>query len=102
MVYRQVGQGGTKDSQIVFVRWDSHHLAKAELDIWMHCINNHYEYIAVYVDDLAIASKDPKAIFDILTNVHGFKLKGMGPIEYHLGSMTFHCNEQEQLCISSR
>jgi len=44
--------------------------------------------VAVYVDDLVITSKDPKAITDALTNCHGFKLKGTGPIEYHLG-MTF-------------
>ena len=28
---------------------------------------NHYEYIAVYVDDLAICMKDPKAFCDIQT-----------------------------------
>ena len=44
-----------------------------------------YEYIAVYVDDLAIAAKDPKAITDTLVNDFGFKLKGTGPIEYYLG-----------------
>jgi len=44
--------------------------------------------VAVYVDDLAIASKDPKSIMDALMNCHGFKLKGTGPIEYHL-DMTF-------------
>ena len=36
--------------------------SKAELDIWMQHVDDHYEYIAVYVDDLAIMSKDPKAI----------------------------------------
>jgi len=41
--------------------------------------------VAVYVDDLVIASKDPKAITDALTNHHGFKPKGTGSIEYHLG-----------------
>jgi len=55
----------------------------------------------VYVDDLAIASKDPKAITDALTNHHGFKLKGTGPIEYHLG-MTFHRNEYSLLEIMPR
>ena len=34
--------------------------SKAEPDIWMQCVDDHYEYIAVYVDDLAITSKDPK------------------------------------------
>jgi len=44
--------------------------------------------VAVYINDLAIALKDPKAIMDALTNCHGFKLKGTSPIVYHLG-MTF-------------
>jgi hypothetical protein len=33
---------------------------KAKPDIWMRCVDNHYEYIAMYVDDLAVSSKDPK------------------------------------------
>jgi Reverse transcriptase (RNA-dependent DNA polymerase) len=32
---------------------------KAEPDIWMRKKGNRYEYIVVYVDDLAIAMKDP-------------------------------------------
>ena len=59
---------------------------KMEPDIWMRpCGEDHYEYIAVYVDDLLIASKDPKAIIDVLTNKYSFKLKGTRPIFYHLG-----------------
>jgi hypothetical protein len=30
--------------------------------IWMRRVDDHYEYIAVYVDDLAIVSKDPAGI----------------------------------------
>ena len=41
--------------------------------------------IGTYVDDLAIASKDPKSIVDTLTDKYRFKLKGTGPILYHLG-----------------
>jgi len=55
----------------------------------------------VYVNDLAITLKDPKAITDALTNWHGFKLKGTGPIEYHLG-MTFHQNDHGLLEINPR
>jgi len=62
--------------------------SRAEPNIWMRRIDDHYEYVAVYVDNLAIASKDPKSITDALMNRHRFKLKGTGPIEYHLG-MTF-------------
>ncbi|KAL7565356.1 hypothetical protein ACA910_013578 [Epithemia clementina (nom. ined.)] len=44
-----------------------------------------YEYIAAYVDDLAIASKDPAAICQTLKDKYKFKLKGDGPIDFHLG-----------------
>jgi len=63
-------------------------LSWSEPDIWMQQVDDHYEYVTVYVDYLAIASKDPKAILNAMTNWHGFKLKGTGLIEYHLG-MTF-------------
>jgi Reverse transcriptase (RNA-dependent DNA polymerase) len=39
---------------------------KAEPDIWMRKNSTIYEYIAVYVDDLAIAMKNPKEFTDIL------------------------------------
>jgi hypothetical protein len=72
---------------------------KAEPDIWMRQVDNLYEYIAVYVDDLCISSKDPEAITDTLTEQYGFKLKSTGPIDYHLG-MTFCQNNRNNLCIS--
>jgi hypothetical protein len=73
---------------------------KAEPDIWMRRVNNHYEYIAMYVDDLAVSSKDPKkAITNTLMNKYNFKLKGTGEIEYHLG-MSFCRNDRNKLCIS--
>ena len=75
--------------------------SKAEPEIWMHRVDDHYEYIAVYVDDLAIASKDPQSIINVLTKAHGFKLKGTGPIDYHLG-MTFRRNDRGTLCISPK
>ena len=39
---------------------------KADPDVWMSLAKDGtcYEYIAVYVDDLAIAAKDPKEICD--------------------------------------
>ena len=46
---------------------------------------DHYECIAVHVDDLLIASRDPEAIIKALTEEHQFKLKGTGPISFHLG-----------------
>jgi hypothetical protein len=44
-----------------------------------------YEYVAVYVDDLAIAMKDPIEFVNILENVHQFKTNGTGPVSFHLG-----------------
>jgi len=59
--------------------------SKAEEDIWMRAKGDHYEYIAVYVDDLMIASKDPEAIIGALQGEHKLKLKGTGPTTFHLG-----------------
>ena len=56
-----------------------------EADIWLRAYEDHYEHIAAYVDDLLIDSKDPKSITCVLTNKNSFKLKGTGPISYHLG-----------------
>ena len=39
---------------------------KSEPDIWMRKLDDMYEYIAVYVDNLAIAMKNPKEFGDIL------------------------------------
>jgi hypothetical protein len=44
-----------------------------------------YKYVAEYVDDQAIAMKNPKEFGDILEKKHKFKTKGTGPISFHLG-----------------
>ena len=59
--------------------------SKAEKDIWMRDKGDHYEYIAVYVDDLLIASRAPETVIEVLVKEHCFKLKGTGPISFHLG-----------------
>jgi hypothetical protein len=73
---------------------------KAEPDIWMRKSEHTYEYIAVYVDDLAIAMKKPKEFVDILEHTYKFKTKGTGPITFHLG-MDFSRDEDKTLCLSS-
>ena len=61
--------------------------SKADPDVWMRpepggtC----YEYIDVYVDDLAIAAKDPQPFCNELKKKYNLKLKGVGPLESHLG-----------------
>ena len=74
---------------------------KAEPDIWMRDAGDVYEYVAVYVDDLAMALKDPQAFVKILKDKYNFKLKGTGPIAFHLG-MEFVRDEDGTLCISPR
>ena len=61
--------------------------SKADPDIRMESSKDgsHHEYIAVYVDDLAICMKNPKSFCDILKEKYKLKLEGVGPINYHLG-----------------
>ena len=73
----------------------------ADEDIWMRDKGDHYEYIATYVNDLAIASKAPKEITDALENTYKFKLKGTGPIEFHLGC-DFYRDEDGTLCFGPK
>ena len=60
---------------------------------------SYYEYIAVYVDDLTIVSRDPKAITTALSNTYNFKLKGTGPLHYLLGCRYFR--EGKTLCSTA-
>ena len=76
-------------------------ISKAEPDIWMRDKGDHYEYIAVYVDDLLLIGKDPQVIVDILSKTYKFKLKGTGPIEFHLGCDFFRDGEGN-LCYAPR
>jgi len=46
-----------------------------------------------YVDNLAIALKKPVAILENMTTQHQLKLKGLGPISYHLGADFFRDKE---------
>jgi len=48
---------------------------------------DHYEYIATYVDDLLVFSKDPMKIIDEIKKE--YDLKGVGKPEYYLGG-NFH------------
>ena len=60
--------------------------SKAERDIWMRDKGDHCEYIAVCVDDLLIISREAQAIIDALEGEpNHFKLKGTGPVTFHLG-----------------
>ena len=71
----------------------------AEPDIWLRPSKHSYEYIAVYVDDLAFAMEDPQKFVDELMTKHKFNLKGTGPIRFHLG-MDFVRDDDGTLCLA--
>ncbi len=74
---------------------------KADPYIWLRRNEDVYEYVAVYVDDLALAMKDPQAFVDLLTKEYKFKLKGTGPVSFHLG-MDFTRDKDGTLCMSPK
>ena len=65
--------------------------SRADQCIWLKKNKklNIYEYIAVYVDDLCIAAQDPKEIINVLKSKYQLKVKGDGPLTYHLGADFF-------------
>jgi len=63
---------------------------------------SYYEYIAVYCDDLTIASRDPEAITRTLEGPeHSFKLKGTGPLSFLLGCDYFY-DDEGLLCFAPK
>ena len=74
---------------------------KVEPDIWSRWNGELYEYIAVYVDDLAIAAQNPKEVCDILVKKYKFKLKGTGPISFQLGCDFFQ-DKGGVLCMAPK
>ena len=78
---------GGKFSRTCYAKWvSSHHVQRKTYG----CANgDHYEYVVVYVDDLGVAAKVPSIIVEELMRRYGFKLKGTGPIQFHLGSDYF-------------
>jgi hypothetical protein len=74
---------------------------KADPDVWMKNCGTHYEYICVYVDDLAIAMRNPQEFIDVLVNDCGYKLKGVGPMEYHLGADIYR-DSDGTLCFGAK
>jgi Reverse transcriptase (RNA-dependent DNA polymerase) len=77
--------------------------SKADPCVWMR-LNQEmdvYEYVAVYVDDLAFVMKDPEAFTKTLQEKYHFNLKGSGPIEFHLGCDFFR-DDDNVLCMAPR
>ena len=75
--------------------------SKADSDVWMRACPDYYEYICVYVDDLAIAMREPQVFIDALVNTYGYKLKGVGPMSYHLGADIYR-DSDGTLCFGAK
>ena len=57
--------------------------SKADPDLWMKLVNDHYEYIARYVDDVISFSMDPMEVMKRLEET--YVMKGVGVPEFYLG-----------------
>ena len=51
--------------------------------VWLRGTKNELEYLALYVDDVCVWSKDPNAVLKTLQE--RFAMKGCGAPEYFLG-----------------
>jgi hypothetical protein len=56
---------------------------KHDPDLWMVDNSSHYEYLATYVDDILIWSKDPMAVIKALEKT--YMMKSVGIPKYYLG-----------------
>ena len=61
---------------------------------------DHYEYMAMYIDDLAILMKDHQVFIDLLEAApYNFKLKGSRHQNFHL-AFGFYLDSTGTLCIN--
>ena len=58
---------------------------KADSCVWLREMKDKYKYIAIYIDDLLIASEELQKIIQDLKGKFKLKIKGDRPLEYHLG-----------------
>ena len=60
-----------------------YHASKADQDLWMKDMGDHYFYIACYIDDVLAWDRDPMRVMKELQEQ--YVLKGVGIPEYYLG-----------------
>ena len=76
--------------------------SRAEDDIQMRDAGDHCKCIAACVDNPLTASRNTQAIIDQpQAKPHNFKLKGTGPVDFHLGCNYFR-NDDGTLCVRPR
>jgi hypothetical protein len=69
--------------------------SKADHDLWYRKVDDYYEYIATYVDDLLAFSKDPMKLIEIIKT--DYVLKGVGVPEYYLGGNVDEVTDKDLL-----
>src|SRR5687767_1074189 len=57
--------------------------SKADYDLWMKHVGDHYEYIVRYVNDVIVFSKDPMSVIEELKKI--YVMKDIGKPRYYLG-----------------
>ena len=67
--------------------------SKADPDLWFKDLGTHYEYIATYIDDLLVCSKNPEKIMKEFEET--YILKGVGIPSYYLGADIVEASELE-------
>ena len=65
--------------------------SKADPNLWIRLHNDHYEYLATYVDDVMAWCKDPVQVISALSEQ--YTLKGVGIPEYYLGGNVEYLDE---------
>ena len=56
--------------------------SKADPDLWIKPMGDHYKMIGVFVDDVTVFSRNPQAIFNTLTNKYKYEFKAIEKPEY--------------------
>ena len=65
-------------------------------------MNDIWEFIVVYVDEIIAAMKDPQSFYDELQGPNvGFTMKGAGSPMYHLGADFFQ-DDDGTLCMGAQ
>ena len=68
----------------------------------MRVLNDMWEFIVIYVDDIIAAMNDPQSFFDELQGPNGgFTMKGVGSPTYHLGADFFR-DDDGMLCMGTQ
>jgi hypothetical protein len=75
--------------------------SRADNEVWLREHNGHYEYVCIYVDDLAVMAEDPAAIYEMLRTVGKYKLVEEDGIKYHIGGDFFR-DPDGTLCYGAK